>query len=258
MAFILRNGRAVGFSVEGDGPPLLAFHGTTQARNAWDGVRGAMAVPRTWIAVEFPGSGESALPDGPLDLDDIVADAIAVMDELGHPIFDVAGFSLGAVAALRTAAIHPDRVRTVTSLCGWARSDARMRLTFDLWRRLIELGPDVFMHYALVDGYTAGALEMMEPLVPTVLEMASEMVQPGSAAHLELDTRIDIVDSLAMVKAPCLVMGGVDDRWVDITASRYIAESVAGARLVELPGGHLIMGERPDLVAAHLGEHVDR
>jgi pimeloyl-ACP methyl ester carboxylesterase len=258
MTTLAREGRTVGFSVEGEGTPLLAFHGTTQSRNAWDGVRGAMSVPRAWVSVDFPGSGESTLPEGPLEIDDIVADAVAVMDHLGHDLFDVTGFSLGAVVALRAAARHPDRVRTVTSLCGWSRSDARMRLTFSLWRRLIALGPDVFMHYALVDGYTAGTLESMEPLVPSVLDMAAGMVQPGSDAHLELDGRIDIEECLAEVSVPCLVMGAIEDRWVDIAASRHIASVVPGARLVELPGGHLVMGERPDLVAAHLGEHLAR
>jgi pimeloyl-ACP methyl ester carboxylesterase len=258
MATLERDGRIIGFSVEGEGAPLLAFHGTTQSRNAWDAVRGAMSVPRAWVCVDLPGSGESSLPDAPLDLDGIVADAVAVMDHLGHDSFDVTGYSLGAVAALRTAARHGNRVRTVTSLCGWTRSDARMRLTFALWRRLIALGPDVFMHYALVDGYTAGTLEAMEPLVPSVLEMAGAMVQPGSDAHLELDERIDIEESLGDVRAPCLVMGGIEDRWVDIAASRHIASAVRGARLVELPGGHLVMGERPDLVAVHLGEHLTR
>lgn len=256
MATLERDGRIIGYSVDGEGPALLAFHGTTQNRTAWDAVRTAMSVPRTWVSVEFPGSGESSLPGGPLDLDLLVDDAIAVVDHLGHGSVDVAGFSLGAVAALRTAARHPERVRTVTSLCGWSRSDARMRLTFSLWRRLIALGPDVFMHYALVDGYTAATLEAMEQMVPAVLEMAPAMVQPGSDAHLELDERIDIEDSLAAVRAPCLVMGALEDRWVDIAASRHIAAAVSGARLVELPGGHLVMGERPDLVAAHLGEHL--
>ncbi|MEN9793450.1 MAG: hypothetical protein RL330_1528, partial [Actinomycetota bacterium] len=35
MATLERDGRIIGFSVEGEGAPLLAFHGTTQSRNAW-------------------------------------------------------------------------------------------------------------------------------------------------------------------------------------------------------------------------------
>lgn len=257
MATIERSGRKVGFGVEGNGPPLLAFHGTTQARNAWDQVRVACTVERTWVNIEFPGSGESSMPDGPIELADIVADALAVMDDLGHEMFDVVGYSLGAVAALELAANSPDRVRTVTSLCGWVASDARMRMTFELWRRLIATGPELFMRYALVDGYTAAGLEGLEPFADAAVGLAATMVQPGSDAHLELDARVDITASLPKVSSPCLVLGAAEDRWVDVSKSREIAGIVPGATLVTLPAGHLVITELADVVALHLANHLE-
>lgn len=257
MTTIERGGRTVGFGVEGNGPPLLAFHGTTQARGAWDQVRASCAVERTWVTVEFPGSGESSMPDAPMELSDIVSDALAVMDHLGHAEFDVVGYSLGAVAALELAATSPERVRTVTSLCGWAASDARMRMTFDLWRRLIAQGPELFMRYALVDGYTATGLEGLEPFADAAVGLAATMVQPGSDAHLELDTRIDIRESLPKVSSPCLVLGAAEDRWVDISKSHEIVTLVPGATLVVLPAGHLVINELADVVASHLAHHLD-
>lgn len=257
MANIETSGRTVGYGVEGNGPALLAFHGTTQSRNAWDQVRAASTVERTWVTFEFPGSGESSMPTGPIELSGIVDDAVALMDHLGFETFDVAGYSLGAVAALEMASVHPSRVRSVASLCGWAVTDARMRLTFDLWRRLIAIGPDVFMRYALVDGYTAGGLEMIEPMVDAAVSLAATAIQPGSDAHLELDGRIDISASLSRITAPCLVMGASEDRWVDVSKSRHIASQVRGSTLVELPAGHLVIGELAAQVARHLDEHLN-
>lgn len=256
MAIFERNGRAIGYSEVGQGPPLLTFHGTTQAGNAWDQVREACPSEFTWVSFEFPGSGESSMPKGPIELHDIVDDALALMTHLGHHSFHVVGYSLGAVTALHTTAIAPDRVLTLTSLCGWAKSDARMRLTFDLWRRLIAIGPDVFMRYALVDGYTAATLSMLEPIVEGVVSMASSMVQPGSDAHLELDTRIDIENDLPLIAAPSLIIGGVEDRWVDISHSRYLAENIRDARLVELPAGHLAIGEMAPEIGRLIAEHA--
>ncbi len=247
--------RKIGYSLEGDGPAVLAFHGTTQSANAWDQVRASCSENRTWVVFEFPGSGESSLEDGPLNLDQIVSDAVALMSHLGHEKFHVIGYSLGAVAALQTASTYSDKVLTVTSLCGWSRSDARMRATFDLWRRLIAISPDLFMRYALVDGYTAGALEMVEPMMDAAIAMASSAVQPGSDAHLELDIRVDIEESLDGIMAPTLVIGGIEDRWVDISKSRHIASRIPQAKLVELPAGHLVIGELAaeiaQLVVAH-------
>lgn len=256
MATYEHNGRTIGYSTVGSGPALLVFHGTTQAGNAWDQVREACPVDRTWVSFEFPGSGESSMPEGPIELEDMVNDALSLMSHLGHQTFHVAGYSLGAVTALRTAAEAPERVLSVTSLCGWSQSDARMRMTFDLWRTLIAIGPDVFMRYALVDGYTAQTLSVLEPMADTVLSMAAAMVQPGSDAHLELDTRIDIEEHLTAISSPCLVIGGTEDRWVDISKSRHLAATIRGAELVELPAGHLVIGELPGDIAQLLAKHT--
>jgi pimeloyl-ACP methyl ester carboxylesterase len=256
MSSWINNSRTIGYSSEGEGIPILAFHGTTQSANAWAQVHQACSVALQWVTVEFPGSGESEMPSGPIDLDVVISDAVALMNHLGHQRFHVIGYSLGAVAALQCAATFPDSVISVTSLCGWSQSDARMKVTFDLWRRLIAIDRQLFMRYALADGYTAAGLEVLEPMFEAVVGMAAAAVQPGSDAQLELDIRIDIEDSLGRIKAPCLVIGGLEDRWVDITKSRHIAATVQGSTLIELPAGHLVIGELAPEIAAALSKHV--
>ncbi len=256
MAVFQHQGRSVGYLHDGTGTPILAFHGTTQASNAWDQVRAACSENRTWVVVEFPGSGESPMPQGPIDLDVVVDDAVALMKHLGFDTFHVIGYSLGAVAALHTAARHPDIIVSATSLCGWSQSDARMRVTFDLWRRLLAVGPDLFMRYAVADGYSVPTIEMLEPMMDTVANMAHVAIQPGSDAHLELDMRVDIESDLGKITCPTLVMGGLTDRWVDISKSRHIASVIPSAQLVELASGHLCIGEIPETIAQLIVEHT--
>jgi len=254
----INNGRTIGYSEVGEGAPILAFHGTTQSSDAWVQVQQQCTVPLKWITFEFPGSGSSDLPSNPLVLDSLVADAHDLMSHLGHKSFHVVGYSLGAVAALRCAAMFPDFVLTVTSLCGWATTDARMRVTFDLWRRLIAIDHELFMRYALADGYTAEGIAVLEPMLDVVVQMAGAAVQPGSDAQLELDIRIDIADSMSSITAPCLVIGGIEDRWVDISKSREIAQKVKNSVLLELPAGHLVIGELSQDIAIALSGHVSR
>jgi pimeloyl-ACP methyl ester carboxylesterase len=256
MAVFELNGRNIGYNVNGSGPAVLAFHGTTQAGNAWDQVRDACTEERTWVVFELPGSGESEMPSAPLELNEIVGDAVALMKHLGHETFHVVGYSLGAVCALHTAAHYKSQVLSVTSLCGWSRSDARMRGTFDLWRRLIAIGPDLFIRYALVDGYTPQTLEVIEPMWEGAVAMAASTVQPGSDAHLELDIRVDIEDDLPLISAPCLVIGGQQDRWVDVSKSRHIAAQIPHSHLVELPAGHLVIGELANEIGALISQHT--
>lgn len=256
MAVFQHHGRNIGYNVNGTGPAILAFHGTTQSGNAWDQVRASCAEDRTWVVFEFPGSGESDMPIAPLELDAIIDDAVALMNHLGLESFHVVGYSLGAVCALHTAALHPSRVLSVTSLCGWSQSDARMRGTFDLWRRLIAISPELFIRYALVDGYTPETLAMIEPMWDGAVAMAASTVQPGSDAHLELDIRVDIENDLPLITSPCLVIGGLHDRWVDISKSRHISALIPHAVLVELPAGHLVIGEMASEIGALVVKHT--
>ena len=249
-------GKIISFTSDGEGAPLLAFHGTTQKSDAWAQVRVSCSTPLQWIGFDFPGSGDSSMPAGPIDLDDMVHDAVALMAHLGHTTFHVAGYSLGAVTALRCTAMYPQQVRTVTSLCGWSVSDARMKVTFDLWRRLIAIDSELFMRYALADGYTASGLEALAPMFDMVVAMAATGVQPGSDAHLELDIRIDIEDSLSLITSRCLVIGAIEDRWVDISKARHLAGKIEDSTLLELPAGHLVIGELAAEIASAMEKHL--
>jgi pimeloyl-ACP methyl ester carboxylesterase len=258
MATIGVGDARIGFAVEGpdDGIPLLLFHGTTMDRRAWDMVRPAMTGGYRFVMVEFPGSGESSMPTAPLTVEGLARDGLAVMDEVGVDRFHVAGYSLGAVVALGLAAIAPERVLSATSLCGWATTDARMKFTFDLWKRLIETDRELFMRYAVADGFTAGAIAALEPMLAGVIALGAQELAPGSVAHLALDEDVDISDELKNVTCPTLVIGAVEDRWVDIGHSRQLAAEIPNARLAELPAGHVVIQELPAEVAAQIDAHI--
>jgi pimeloyl-ACP methyl ester carboxylesterase len=55
---------------------------------------------------------------------------------------------------------------------------------------------------------------------------------------------------------PCLVIGGLQDRWVDISKSRHISAIVPHATLVELPAGHLVIGEMAADIGALVLKHT--
>src|SRR3954451_18107178 len=114
MPTIQRDGAMIGFGLDGpeDGPVLLLYHGTTMDRLAWDMVIASLPPDHglRFVKPEFPGSGESAMPTAPLTGDQLVADGLAVLDDLGIDRFHVAGYSLGAVIAAATAAQAGGRV----------------------------------------------------------------------------------------------------------------------------------------------------
>ena len=245
----------VAYGDDGEGDPLVLLHGTTSSRMSWDLQMPGLVERFRVLRPEYPGSGETVDHGrGPLELGDLVRQAIAVADDAGAEQFHVGGWSLGAVVAAGVAAAVPDRVRALTLLCGWARTDARMRFTFDLWRRLFETDHELFARYLFADGLTAKSFELLtvegvEAQLPTVV------LAEGSARQIDLDMRIDISADLPRVTAPTIVIGGLEDRWVDIEHSRYLAEHIAGAELIELACGHLVPVEYPDDLTRMLIEH---
>ncbi|MEY2967303.1 MAG: hypothetical protein RLY50_1353, partial [Actinomycetota bacterium] len=106
------------------------------------------------------------------------------------------------------------------------------------------------------DGYTAPALALLEPMAEGAVSLAATLVEPGSLAHLELDRRVDIAECLGAITAPCLVVGGLQDRWVDIAHSRHVASLVPNSHSVDIDAGHLLLGEKAEEVAGALATHL--
>ena len=236
------------YDVHGAGEPAVLLHGTTGSRGAW-----LMLVPdlssRWQVVLPYYASG-----DGPAEVDDLVAQVVAVVDELGLGRFHLAGWSLGAVLAAALAAGHPQRVRSLALVSGWATSDAYMRFQFDLWQRLLADDHETFARYAIADGFTAAWFDQVGDAAQSIVPLIQAALDEGSEALAELDTRVDISSRLTSITAPTLVVGGTHDRFVPVEHSRQLAELIPGARLVELDAGHLVVSERAEELSALLAD----
>ena len=97
--------------------PLLLFHGGSGSWTHW--VKNVLALSETrdvW-ALDLPGFGDSELPMGAQDVDDLIEPvAKGVAQLFGDQPVDVAGFSFGGMLAGLIAAAHPQRFRTVLML----------------------------------------------------------------------------------------------------------------------------------------------
>jgi pimeloyl-ACP methyl ester carboxylesterase len=210
----------------------------------------------TVVLPEYAGGGESTTPDRPLEIDELVDQVIGAADDAGVARFHLAGYSLGACVAAALAAAQPERVRTLALVNGWAKTDARMKFTFDLWERLYKADVDLFTRYVLADGLGRETFELFGDGIDDMIPMMASGFAPGTALHAELDSRIDIEDRLGDITAPTLIIGGLTDRWVDIAHSRAMANAIPGAYLEELECGHVSLTEKAPEVTALLLEHA--
>lgn len=248
----------VAYEVTGSGDHLVLVHGSTGGRATWLQQTPTLAERFTVVLPEYAGGGETPLPASgePLTVDLLVSQVLEVVDDVGAEQFHLAGYSLGAVVAAALAAAAPGRVRSLALVNGWARTDARMKWTFDLWERLYRADRDLFTRYVLADGLGRESFELFGDGVEAMVPMMASQFSAGSAEHANLDARVDIEASLSKITAPTLVVGGTLDRWVDVAHSRSMADAIAGARLVELEVGHVSLTERAPEITQLLLEHA--
>ena len=245
----------VAYEVQGEGDPLVLVHGSTGSGAHWAQVAPGLVDRFTVVLPDYAGGGATTDGGGPLEVDDLAAQVLAVADDVGAERVALAGWSLGAVVAAVVAASAPERVRSLTLVCGWAVTDARMRFTFDLWRRLLATDRELFARYTFADGASGRLFELLGDGIESLVEPAAASFAPGSDRHADLDGRVDIAARLAAITAPTLVVGGTEDRWVPIDHSRALAAAIGGARLVELDCGHLVLAEQAVELTALLRDH---
>ena len=123
----------ISFAVAGDGVPVVLIHGTSGCQQMWDFqledyVKSGFQV----IALDLRGSGASDAPSNPekYSVSLMASDVIAVLDNLGIESAHIIGHSLGGAIALQVGLDFPNRVISLQTLGGWARTDEYLRRIF--------------------------------------------------------------------------------------------------------------------------------
>ena len=94
----------------GDGVPVVALHGWTDAGACWSPSIPRWAVGRQVLTVDARGHGRTSLPEEPFTIAALARDAAAVVAEvLGRPAV-VVGHSMGGLVAEEMALAAPDLV----------------------------------------------------------------------------------------------------------------------------------------------------
>jgi pimeloyl-ACP methyl ester carboxylesterase len=220
----------------GAGEPVLLLHGGYASIETMRDLGDLLAAHLRVLAVERPGHGRTADVEGPYDYAAMVAGTLAYLDALGVGPVHVVGHSDGGIIGLLLARDHPERVRSLVvvganvSTDAWVQDDYPHVTVTDEAMALVEaeyarLSPDGPEHLAVVEAKLM-ALWTTQPDIPLA--------------------------SLAGVRAPVLVLAGEHDV-VAREHTEQIAAAIDGARLTVVAGTtHMVVRERPDVVAAQV------
>ncbi|MEU4672986.1 alpha/beta hydrolase [Amycolatopsis sp. NPDC023774] len=250
---------ALTHEIHGSGPGLVLVHGTSSTgTGSWGTILADLAARYTVVLPNLPGSGDSPLPEGPLDPDTVADQIVATAQAAGLETFAIAGASLGAPLAIKVAARHPGHVTRLATVVGFARPRTTLRLNLEIWAAMFaRQDPDqgkLIVMLSFADEFLAA---LPDARVAEFAALLTAHPAPGTAAQIDLGLRLDVRADLGEVEAPSLVVAATGDRFVPPAHSHEIADGIAGARFVEVSGGHAAIMEDPRPTLSALLDFLD-
>jgi 3-oxoadipate enol-lactonase len=206
------------------------------------------------------GHGASPAPPGPYTMDELGADALALLDRLDVHRANWVGVSLGGMVGMWLAEEAPERVNRLMLCCTSAKLGP-----VSMWDERIESvlaegtasQAEPAAKRWLTDGFRAADPDVVA-LVQAMITATPDLGYAGCCAAIR---DMDLTPGLASITAPTLVIAGAQDPSTPVEHAELIATAIPGARLHVLdPGGHLIPVEQAErvgeLIITHLGEPV--
>jgi class 3 adenylate cyclase len=242
-----RDGVSIAYQLVGDGERALVF--VPQTFSAVEALWEHPTVARFFerlaslgrvVLYDRRGTGMSDRSGRPATLEEHADDLHAVMDAAGVERADLMAIMEGGPMAMVFAASAPERVRSLVLFAtfartvagddypaGWAESERTTSMS-----AMVEHWGDgsIFTRFAAGHGD--------EPAVREWLGRVQRMaLGPGeAAAAAEFNRRLDVRHVLGTIRVPTLLLHRTDDHGIDVRHSRYLAEHIPGARLIELEG----------------------
>ncbi|UGS37668.1 alpha/beta fold hydrolase [Capillimicrobium parvum] len=262
---VARNGSVeLAYDVAGPGEPLLMIMGLSGSRRAWGRLLPHLSGRVECITFDNRGTGDSDGVRGLLSMDDMVADALAVLDAAGHDSAHVIGVSMGGMIAQHVALEHRDRVRSLILGC----TTPVGRNGAPPWRLLSATALRPLVGSARTFRLVAPALyaertrrehpDRIQDDLQLRLQDATSV--RTSIAQLAAISRHDTRRRLAELGGlEVTILHGEEDALVPIEAGVALADAIPGARMVGLPGcGHMLTTDAEEPTAAAVIEHLGR
>lgn len=248
----------VGIVSSGAGPAVVMLHCLGVDHRIWDGAAAALAPRFRVLRYDFPGHHRTPLPPGAYDIADLSAQLREILRRAGIERASVAGISLGGLVAQHFAATHPDAVDKLVLVDTTPRYTAAARA---MWAERAATartkGVAAMTDHLLDVWFTPDFVRSDAAAVRYVRACFAAVSGEGYARACEALARADLRALAATIRAPTLVVCGTEDIADFQEAARWLAASIANARLEWLaPARHASPLEQPQAFAAILRDFL--
>ncbi|EDM74023.1 hydrolase, alpha/beta fold family protein [Plesiocystis pacifica SIR-1] len=245
------DGLDISYRVIGDGDPVVLLHGWMVGGAVWDRVTDALTGAGLKLYIpDQRGAGESAKPERGYDIEQYVADAIALADAAGLERFALVGHSMGGQIAQVVAAELGDRVSRMVLLCPVPA--AGMPLPDEAAALFRNSGGNTEAQTTILN---MACKQLDEDALAFCLATAATVSTPCVEQAFDAWTGENFADRLGRVTAKTTVYGTDDPFLTPEILNAAVVELIANADFHHQPGpGHYPQVETPADTGAKLAE----
>ena len=200
------------------------------------------------VALDLPGHGQSDGP-GEQDVSAYVEWVKKILEglEVAKPV--LIGHSLGAAISLSFVIRYGQMAAAVVPVGGGGRMPVNPAILEGL-----KQDPAAIIGLAAKFSIAKENRERLSGLLLETLTRVNPEILYGDFAACG---KLDILDAVAAIRIPALVICGADDKMTPPALSQCLGENIPEARLVLIPGaGHFVMLENPEAFNAALTDFV--
>lgn len=247
MAFAKSGDVRIYWREDGVGLPLLLLNSVGCDLTLWDTVMPHLTGLRV-IRMDMRGHGLSDVPAGEYTLDQIAADAVAVLDAAGVESAAICGLSLGGMAAVTLTLNARERVSSLILACTSAQMDP------EGWNARIQIVRaqgmagvvDAVMTRFFSDHFRRDHGTEVDAIRARFLKFNPQ----GYAGCCAAIRDMALLDKIPAIQKPTLLIAGEEDVATPFQMhGGEIQKRIAGARARMLPAGHIVPVETPALFA---------
>ena len=232
MATLQIDDLEIAYETVGEGVSLVFIHEVATNQRIWQRQRTFFRQRYRAITVDVLGHGQVAWPPQEIAIAQAARRVEQLMERLGTGPAVIIGVSMGAAVAMHMAFEAPALVRGLGLVSPWNYASGDMQSLINRLFRLAEAGDmaahaDLFLRYSFPT--TASALHAveMERLRSLILEQNAWAVVYTWVACLACDLRVEV----GQIKAPCLIIAGLNDLFAPPYLARGVAEGLAEVEL---------------------------
>lgn len=238
------------YAVESAGPAVLLLHPVGLDGGWWEPFAARLGRAFRVVRMDLRGHGRSSPVTRGYRLDELAADAAAVLVESGSAPAHVVGLSFGGMVAQHLALAHPGLVRSLV-LCGTAATlaAAARPVVAERGAAAVRSGMAGVLDDTLGRWFSPGFLAS-DTVARCRARLLAQDVDSWAAAWRAI-SELDTVPRLGRIRVPTLVLTGDADVAAPPEAARLIAENIPGAHVRILPGApHMAPFEQPEPFAS--------